>query len=126
MRLLEKIADPHLVVVHRVVESRHRVRHFGDEDHEEENVSDIELPGAAQDPRRGVERTLQLERAAINQSGCVTGDEDKDFRCIVELNRLNSKVAEDVLWNMVDKYKDQSETTKEVETEIARLSSRHG
>ena len=54
MRLVEKVADPHLIVVHRVVEGGDRVGHLGDEDHEEEYVRNIQLPGPAQDARRRI------------------------------------------------------------------------
>ena len=47
VRMFEEIADPHLLVVHRVVEGADGVRDLGDEDDEQKDMSDIELPGAA-------------------------------------------------------------------------------
>ena len=34
-------------------------------------------------------------------------------------NRLHREIAEDILWNMVDKDEDQRQSAKEVETKIA-------
>src|SRR5260370_27808122 len=106
MGLVEKVAAAHLIIVDRVVERRDGVRYLGDEDHEEEDVGDIELPGATEDPGRGVERPLQCERPAIDESSGVTRDEDEHFRPVKELNRLDGEIAEDVLRNRIDEYDD--------------------
>src|SRR5215472_14147682 len=89
-------------------------------------MGDVELPRPAQDSRDGIGRALQSQRAPINERRSVAGDEDENFRRIVELHRLNGKVAEEVLWDVVDEDKDQSESAEKVEPKITRLSSRHG
>src|SRR5260370_5952206 len=112
MRLLQKVGDPHFVVVHWVVERRHRVRHFGDEDHKQEDMSDIELPGAAQDLRDGVQRAPRCERATIDEGGGVTRDENENLCRVVKLDRLKGEIAEDVLRNVIDKDEYQSEAAE--------------
>src|SRR6516165_1237494 len=125
MRFLEKVADTHLVVVHWVVESPHRIGHFGDEDDEEEYMGNVKLPGAADDPRRGIGWPLQRERPAINESGSVPRDKNKDLCSIVELHCLNGEVTKYIFWNMIDKNQDQSDAAKEIKTKVPRPSSRH-
>ena len=54
VRLVKKISDPHFLIVHRVLEGGCRVGHLGNEDHEQEDVRNIELPSAAQHLGGGV------------------------------------------------------------------------
>src|SRR5438105_15789637 len=58
MRFIEEIGDPHLLIVHGVIEGRDSVGHFGSKDYEQEDVRDIELPCARQHLRGGVGHTL--------------------------------------------------------------------
>jgi len=64
---------------------------------------------------------LQRKRPAVHQSRRIARDEDEDLGRIVELECLQSEIAEDVLGNVIDKDDDQSEAAKEVEAEIALL-----
>ena len=121
VRLLEKVGNPHLIVVHWIVESRHRIGHFGDEYREQKDVGDVELPSPAQNLRRRIECALQREGPTIDEGGGIARNEDKDLRRVEELECLKGEIAEDVLWNMIDEDEDQSETAKKVEAEIARL-----
>src|ERR1700751_3896534 len=118
MRLLEKVGNPHLVVVHRIIESCYRIRNFRNEDHEQEDMGDVKLPRSAQNLRRSVERALQGERPTVNKGGGIPRDEDEDFRRIIELECLQGEIAENVLWNVIDKDENKSETAKKVEAEI--------
>ena len=82
-------------------------------------MGDVKLPRSPQNLRRCIECALRMERATVDKGGGIPSDEDEDFRRIIELECLQREIAEDVLWNVIDKDEDQSEAAKKVEAEIA-------
>jgi hypothetical protein len=65
---------------------------------------------------------LQDQRLPIHESGGVTRDEYEHLGGIKESDRLDGKVAEDILRDVIDEYKYQRKTTEKIQAEIARRS----
>ena len=85
----------------------------------QENVRDIQRPGAPPYLRRGVDRALGGEPAAIDQRGGIARNEDEHFRRVEKRIRLQRKIAQDIVWDVVDEDKDQRQPAKEIETQVA-------
>src|SRR5438045_3787508 len=107
VRFIEEIGDPHLLIVHGVIEGRDSVGHFGNEDHEQEDVRDVELPGAAQHLGGRVDDTLFDEPATVDEGRGEAGDENENFCRVEKAKCLQRKIAEDVFRNVINKDKDQ-------------------
>ena len=119
MRFIEEIGDPHLLIVHGVIEGRDSVGHFGNKDYEQEDVRDIELPSATQHLGGGVDHTLFDEPAPVDQGRREAGDENENFCRVEKTKCLECKIAEDVLRNVINKDKDQRQASEEIQAEIA-------
>ncbi len=119
MRLLQKVRDTHLFGVDRVLHDEDRVADLGGEDHEEEDMRDIELPDAAIDLRGREKRPVRRKRAAIDQRGGVARDEDEHLGGVVEGDRAQGEIGEHVLGNVVDEDEEQRQAAKEIEPQIA-------
>src|SRR5437588_12592380 len=65
MRFIEKIGDPHLLIVHGVIEGRDSVGYFGNNDNEQEDVRDIELQTATEHMGGGDDHTLLDEQRSF-------------------------------------------------------------
>ena len=72
MWFVKEIGDPHLLVIHWIFKSRDNIGHLGDEDHEQENMGDVELPGSAQSLYCGITYAVHCERTTIDQGSRVT------------------------------------------------------
>ena len=119
MRLVEEIGDPHLLIVHRVFESRRGVGDLGDEDHEQKDMRHIKLPGAAQHLRGGVERAFLDQPPAIGERRGKSGNEDEDLGRVKEPDRLEGEITQDIFGDMVDENEYQRQAAKEIETQVA-------
>src|SRR5256885_16919468 len=78
MRFIEEIGDPHLLIVHGVIEGSDSVGHFRNKDHEQEDMRDIELPSAAQHLGASIDDALFDEPAAIDEGSRKAGDENEN------------------------------------------------
>src|SRR5258708_3124146 len=114
MRLIEKIGDTHLLVVHWVAERHYRVGNFGNENHEQKNVGNIELPGSPPDLRRHVQRAFCLQPATVDKRGGEPGNKDEYFGCIKKCGSLQGEITQNVFRNVIDKNQDQGHSAKEV------------
>jgi len=119
VRFVKKVGDPHFLIVHRVLERRRRVGHLGNEDHEQEDVRNIELPSAAQHLSGGVQRPFFRQAPAVDQGSGEAGNKNEDFRRIEKPERLQGEIAEYVFRYMIDEDKDQRHAAEEIEAEIA-------
>jgi hypothetical protein len=88
MWLFEKVGNSHFFIIHRVLKSSDDIRYFGDKDHEQENVRDIELPSSAEGLCRGIACALHRQCTTIDERCRVTRDEDEHLGGIKELRRL--------------------------------------
>jgi hypothetical protein len=57
---------------------------------------------------------LRDECLAVYESSRVTRYEYEDLGCIKESDCLDGKIAEDVLWDVIDEYEYQSKTTEKI------------
>src|SRR6202040_3008274 len=114
MRFVEEVADPHLLIVHRVLERRDGVGHLGDEDHEQKNMRNIELPGAAQYLGGGIDDPFVRQPAGIDQGGCESRNEDENFRGIEESECLQGEVTENIFRDVVNEDEDQRHPAEEI------------
>jgi hypothetical protein len=61
-----------------------------------------------------IESALHREYSAIDEGCRIPRDEDKYFSRVIELECLQGKIAEDIFRDVIDKDKNQRETTKKV------------
>ncbi len=67
--MLQKIQDAHLFGVERIVEGLRDVGDLGEIDREQEDVRDVDLPGALEHAGRRDHESLVVHGAAVHEGG---------------------------------------------------------
>ena len=105
---------------------RETIGNLGHEDREQEDMRDIDLPGALEDARAGDQRAALAHRAAVHEGGGIAGDEDEDFGGVAEAVIADGDPADDVGRDMVEKDQPERDPTEQVEPQIALGWDRRG
>src|SRR5262249_5651978 len=62
----------------------------------------------------------------VNECGCVTRNEDKDFRRVAKPVIADRDPADDVRWNMIEENEPKCDPAEQVESQIAAGCGHHG
>jgi len=86
----------------RVIPLR-KISDFGEVDHEEEDVGDIDLPDTLQEPRRADDKPTFEHHPRKDKSDSVAGNEDEEIRCVAKAVVPRRHPVHDVVGDMVQK-----------------------
>ena len=117
--LLEEIERVHFFGVERIVEARRDIGDLGHVDREQEDVRDVDLPGALQDARARDDEAALAHGAAIDEGRGVAGDEDEDFGGVAEAVVADGEPGDDVVRNVIEEDQPERQPAKQVEPQIA-------
>ena len=117
--LLQEIENAHFFGIERVLESARDIGDLRQIDREQENMRDIDLPGALEDARAGDDKAAIAHRAAIDEGGGVAGNEDEDLGGVAEAVIADRHPADDVGRDMVEKDQPEREPAEKIEPQIA-------
>ena len=118
-RLVEKVGSAELLGVERVVEGTGRVCHHRDEHHEQKDVGDVELPHPVVDAYPGNHETLALHGATVHYAGGVAGDQDEHLGRVREHHRLERKLRQNIVGEVIDEDTEKGEATEKIKPEVA-------
>jgi hypothetical protein len=122
---VEEVGSQELLGVERAVQRSHRVRNRRHEDHEQEDVRDVELPDAMADADGRDEEALALHAPAVHHPGGVAGDQDEHLGRVTEHDRLQRELRQEVVGEVVEEYAEQGEAAEEVQAQVTpRLGHR--
>ena len=117
--LLEEIEHAHFLAVERIVEARRDIGDFGEVDGEQEDVRDINLPGALEQAGGGDDEAVLAHRTAVDEGRGIAGDEDKDLSGVGKAVIADRDPAHRVGWDMVEEDQPQGYAAEQVQPQIA-------
>ena len=117
--MLQESKNVRLFGEQRLMEPRRRVGELGDVEDEQEQVGDVNLPAAPQDPRRRDDEPVLLDRAAVDQRGRIPGNEDEDFAGVAQAVIADRDPADDVRGNVIEKDQPERQSAEEIQTQVA-------
>jgi hypothetical protein len=82
-------------------------------------VRDVELPDAMADAHGRDEEALALHAPAIHHAGGVAGDQDEHLGRVAEHERLDGKLRQEVVREVVEEDRDQGDTAEEIQPQVA-------
>jgi len=98
------------------------ISHLRDVKGEQEQMGDIDLPNATENPGAADRETLLPHLAAIDQGSRVPGNKDEDFRRIAETVIADGDPAGDIdhamRWNVVEEDHPKRQSSKEIQPKI--------
>ncbi len=99
-------------------------KHDAHQQHQQEDVYDVERPGSTQYPHRRNEVTVAQGNFAVGKHRRVAREEYEDFGRVTEAEVTQGQVAQRVLRNVIPEYEDQGQSTKKVDPVVSSVS--HG
>ena len=90
-------------------------------DHEQEDVRDIDLPGALEDARADTTKPCSRHGAAVDEGGGVAGDEDENLGRVAEAVIADRDPGDDVGGDVIEIDQPEREPAKQVEPQIASV-----
>ncbi len=119
VRLLPQHVEVDLVEVVRPVEGGGGIRHLGGEDHEQEDVRDIQRPGALQRVRRGIYPAVPVHRTPVSQAGAVPGEQHEDLGRIAKGEVAEAEPVDPVGGDVVGEDPPQRDPAEEIHPHVA-------
>ena len=123
-RLVEKVGSAELLGVERIVEGTGRICHHRDEHHKQKDMGDVELPHPVVDADPSYHETLALHGATVHDAGGVAGDEDEHLGRVREHHRLERKLRQDIVGEVIDEDAKKGEAAEKIKPEVALHSRR--
>jgi hypothetical protein len=115
---LEKQIDVVLIAVHRVVEAPRGARDLRNEKQKQENMGDVELPGALQQALGGGEELPAGHRRTVDEAGGVSGNEHKELGGVAEAKIAQRQPADDVVGNVIEENHPLSDAPHQIKPQI--------
>ncbi len=102
----------------RIVELPAHVGDFGNEDHNQQYMGDVELPAPFQEPPSGDDRPPLQHGGAVDEAGRIAGNEHEHFGGVAETVVPKCDPADEVEGNVVEKNYPEPESAEQIEPQV--------
>jgi hypothetical protein len=108
-----------------IVVFRRQVPDPGGINAEQKDLSDVDLPGAPQDPRAPYHRAAVKHNPRVNKRRCKSRDEDEQVGSVTKPVIYGRNPIEYIVGNVIDKNLPVCKSTKQVESQISTLRRKY-
>ena len=125
-RIVDQAGDIELVDDLRLVPALRDEADRGDIDDEQQNVRDVELPDALQEPRRADQEAALQHDLGVHKRGGVAGDEDEQVRGVAEAVVADRQPVHDVVRNVIEEDPPVGDSPEQIEAKVAAAGRQNG
>ena len=123
--LAQEFEDVHFLGKEWVLKSARNIGDLGHENHEQKNVSHVELPDPLEDTRTCHDKAALAHRAAIDERGGIAGNEDEQLGCVAKPIIAKRERVDDIGRDMVEEDEPKREAAEKIEPHVT-LRFDHG